>query len=103
MKKTDLTAYSNPRAGGIIAMGIEEGGSGRNQIPDLDTLPAPVRGLFEAAFGEATGHLFLVAVPFAVLAFGCVLLIREVPLRTTLLREDELSPEVAAELRAAER
>jgi hypothetical protein len=32
-----------------------------------------------------------------------VLLIREVPLRTTLLREDELSPEVAAELRAAER
>lgn len=90
-------------AAGLRAMGIEEGGSGRNQIPDLDTLPAPVRGLFEAAFGEATGHLFLVAVPFAVLAFGCVLLIREVPLRTTLLREDELSPEVAAELRAAER
>lgn len=94
---------SDKVAAGLRAMGIEEGGSGRNQIPDLDTLPAPVRGLFEAAFGEATGHLFLVAVPFAVLAFGCVLLIREVPLRTTLLREDELSPEVAAELRAAER
>jgi DNA gyrase subunit A len=25
VKKTDLTAYSNPRAGGIIAMGVEEG------------------------------------------------------------------------------
>jgi DNA gyrase subunit A len=25
IKKTDLTAFSNPRAGGIIAMGIEEG------------------------------------------------------------------------------
>jgi EmrB/QacA subfamily drug resistance transporter len=94
---------SDKVAAGLRAMGIEEGSSGGNQIPDLDTLPAPVRGLFEAAFGEATGHLFLVAVPFAVLAFGCVLLIREVPLRTTLLREDELSPEVAAELRTAER
>ena len=94
---------SDKVAAGFRAMGIEGSGSGGNRIPDLDTLPAPVRGLFEAAFGEATGHLFLVAVPFAVLAFGCVLLIREVPLRTTLLREDELSPEVAAELRAAER
>lgn len=53
-------------------------------IPDLDTLSAPVRALYEAAFGEATGHLFLAAVPFAVLALVCVLLIREVPLRTTL-------------------
>ena len=39
-------------------------------IPDLSTLPAPIRALFEQAFGEATGHIFLVAVPFAVLAFG---------------------------------
>ena len=28
----------------------------------------PVRAIFESAFGEATGHLFLVALPFAVLA-----------------------------------
>ncbi len=27
VKKTDLTAFSNPRAGGIIAMGVEEGDS----------------------------------------------------------------------------
>ena len=27
IKKTDLTAFSNPRAGGIIAMGVEEGDS----------------------------------------------------------------------------
>ena len=25
VKKTDLSAFSNPRAGGIIAMGVEEG------------------------------------------------------------------------------
>ena len=27
IKKTDLSAFSNPRAGGIIAMGVEEGDS----------------------------------------------------------------------------
>ena len=51
-----------------------------------------MRAVFEHAFGEATGHLFLVAVPFAVLALVCVLFIREVPLRTTILRADELAP-----------
>ena len=54
--------------------------------------------MFEQAFGEATGHIFLVAVPFAVLALVCVVFIREVPLRTTILRADELAPEATAEL-----
>ncbi len=60
-------------------------------IPDLSALPAPVRAIFEQAFGEATGHLFLVALPFAVLALVAVLFIEEVPLRTTL---DTVEPEV---------
>ena len=60
-------------------------------IPDLSTLPAPARTIFEQAFGEATGHLFLVALPFAVLALVAVLFIEEVPLRTTL---DTVEPEV---------
>ena len=87
-------------AAGLARLGVSTSGSGAesNAIPDLSTLPAPIRALFEQAFGEATGHIFLVAVPFAVLAFVCVLAIREVPLRTTILREDELHPEVAAEL-----
>jgi MFS family permease len=82
---------------GLTAMGIDathQNGS----IPDLAALPAPVRALYEASFGEATGHLFLVAVPFALVALVCVSLIREVPLRTTNLRDDELAPEVAADL-----
>jgi len=84
---------------GLARMGVASGGGGDSRtIPDLSTLPAPIRAIFEQAFGEATGHIFLVAVPFAVLALGCVLLIREVPLRTTILREDELQPEVAAGL-----
>ncbi len=52
-------------------------------IPDLATLPAPIRSLYEGSFGGAVGHLFMVSVPFAVVAFLCILFIKEVPLRTT--------------------
>ncbi len=83
---------------GLDRMGLGGGGHEVSSIPDLATLPAPVRELFEHAFGEATGHIFLIAVPFAVLAFGCVLLIKEVPLRTTIERADELAPEATAQV-----
>ena len=82
---------------GLAALGIEAGHS-TGSIPDLATLPAPVRALYEGAFGEATGHLFLVAAPFALLALVCVLFIREVPLRTTL---DRAEPAIATMTRAA--
>jgi hypothetical protein len=68
-------------------MGVD-GSHESGAIPDLDALPAPVRALYESAFGEATGHVFLAAVPFALLALVCVLLIREVPLRSTLDLEE---------------
>ena len=42
-----------------------------------------------------TGILFLIAVPFALAALVAVLFIREVPLRTTIERADELSEAVA--------
>ena len=84
---------------GLRQMGIDPASAHQSGgIPDLSTLPAPIRDLFEHSFGVATGHIFLVAVPFAVLAFLCVLMIKEVPLRTTIQRSDELDPQVAAEL-----
>ena len=73
--------------------GQDDGG-----LPDLSGYPAPIRAVFESAFGDATGHIFLVAIPFAVGALVAVLLIKEVPLRTSVLRDDELAPEVAAEI-----
>ena len=84
-------------ASGLAALGISSDGQDSHSIPDLGSLPAPVRAVFENAFGEATGHLFLVAVPFAVIAFVCVLFIKEVPLRTTLQSEKELAAEAASE------
>ena len=77
---------------GLTRMGLPSGGHQSSDIPDLSTLPGPVAALFEHAFGEATGHLFLVALPFVAVALVCVIFIREVPLRTTILREDEVVP-----------
>lgn len=77
---------------GLTQLGLPAGGHQSHDIPDLSTLPVAVRELFQQAFGDATGHLFLVALPFAVVALVCVVFIREVPLRTTILREDEVAP-----------
>lgn len=60
------------------------------QIPDLSTLPGPFRTLYETAFGDAFGHIFLVATPFALAALVCILFIKEVPLRTTIQKDVEV-------------
>jgi hypothetical protein len=43
-----------------------------------------------SAFGEATGHVFLLAVPATLLTVVVVTLVREVRLRTTVHHADEL-------------
>ena len=79
---------------GLSKLGVDPSKSsgGGTAIPDMSTLPAPVRAVFETAFGDATGHLFLIAAPCAAIALVAVLFIREVPLRTTIERADELAP-----------
>lgn len=87
---------------GLARLGIEGGVGDTHQIPDLATLPEPVRVVVEHAFGVATGHLFLVAAPFAVAALVAVLFIQEVPMRETLEDEpregERLAPEATAVL-----
>lgn len=61
-----------------------------HSIPDLSAMPAPVRQVFEHAFGTSTADLFWISAPFALVALVAVLFIREVPLRTTIERADEL-------------
>ncbi|MDN4171624.1 MDR family MFS transporter [Nocardioides sp. SOB77] len=82
---------------GLVARGVDPsqaGGGGTGAIPDLSQVDPLLRQVYEGAFGEATGHLFLVSVPFAVVALVCVLFIREVPLRTTT--GDQPAPESVA-------
>ena len=75
--------------------------AGSHAVPNVASLPGWEQSIWEHAFGSSFGHIFLVATPFALVALACVLLIREVPLRTTILRDDEIHPEVAAELSEA--
>lgn len=86
---------------GLHLIGISTTSHESHSIPDLGALPAPVRAVFESAFGQSFGEIFLVAAPFALIALVCVALIKEVPLRTSNLESyAEASPEVAAELRS---
>ncbi|MEE1819890.1 MDR family MFS transporter [Streptomyces sp. SP18ES09] len=59
------------------------GGAGSGAVPDMGTLPAPIRAIVEHAYGVATGEIFLVAAPFALLALICVVFVKEKPLKTT--------------------
>jgi EmrB/QacA subfamily drug resistance transporter len=67
---------------GLTRLGIDvsalSGGTGA--IPDVSTLPGPIRTVVEASYGQAVADLFLVAVPIALVALVAVLLLKEVPL-----------------------
>ncbi|MEC3975627.1 MFS transporter [Amycolatopsis sp. H20-H5] len=66
---------------GLPTAGATNGGGG---TLNLAALPGPMREIVRAAFGDATGKVFLIAGIVAVVTFVAVLLIKEVPLRSTL-------------------
>ncbi|MBT3149446.1 MFS transporter [Streptomyces sp. CHD11] len=83
---------------GLDAAGIPPGqgsGGAESSVPDMSTLPEPVRGIVEHAYGVATADLFLVATPCALLALITVLFLKEKPLKTTSGME-RLAEEAAA-------
>jgi hypothetical protein len=92
---TKITGYV---ADGLSGLGLPAGSTSSGEVPDLSTLPAPVRGVVEGAYGHGVGDVFLWAAPCAVLALIAIVFIKSVPLRTTNTAE-ELSPvnELAAE------
>ncbi|MGW3951293.1 MDR family MFS transporter [Streptomyces sp. NPDC004752] len=59
------------------------GQGGHGAVPDMTTLPEPIKGVIEHAYGVATGELFLMALPSAVVALIAVLFVKETPLKTT--------------------
>ncbi|MEU0100702.1 MFS transporter [Streptomyces sp. NPDC006267] len=73
---------------GIADLGPEgaafgHGGTGGGGIPDLDTLPEPLRLVMEAAYGHGVGDVFLYAAPAALVAFIVTIFIKEVALKTS--------------------
>lgn len=69
---------------GLSALGISGSSGGDTSSLDVSALPEPVATLVRSAYGDATGHIFLVSAVVALVGFVAVLFIREVPLRTTL-------------------
>ncbi|MFF3754142.1 MFS transporter [Streptomyces sp. NPDC002018] len=61
---------------------LGHGGTGGGAIPDLDTLPAPLRTVMEAAYGHGVGDVFLYSAPAALVALLLTLFIKEVALKT---------------------
>jgi MFS family permease len=93
---------SHDVAAGLAKLGVKTGAAaGNSSVPDMSTLPAPVRAIFEAAFGNATGTVFMIAAPCAAVALVAVLFIREVPLRTTIEKDEERVEAAASALAPA--
>jgi DNA-binding MarR family transcriptional regulator len=87
------TALSHQVSGSVVAgltkVGVNASAATNSQsLPDLSRLPAPVRLIFEQAFGDATGHIFLIATPFALLT-----LLRQVR-RAAVARARLIHPEL---------
>ncbi|MFE4855962.1 MFS transporter [Streptomyces sp. NPDC056670] len=87
---------------GLTALGPQgaaaaKGSSGSGTIPDLATLPAPIRTVIESAYGHGVGDVFLYAAPCALLAFLITIFIKEIPLRTRAVgaAESEQAPAAA--------
>ncbi|MEV5821230.1 MDR family MFS transporter [Micromonospora haikouensis] len=82
----------------LAAAGIPVSGSSGGGSLNLDVLPAPVRDIVRAAYGDATGHIFLISAAIAVVGVVAALLLRPVTLRTSLdLPDPARSVAVAAD------
>ncbi len=85
------TQVSNRIAESLARLGVSspEATTGGGGTLDVDSLPAAVQEVVRAAYGDATGTIFLVAACIAVVTLVAVLFLRETPLRTTLDTADE--------------
>lgn len=81
--------------GGGAAKAGAGGGGGGGMGGDLDigSLPAPVQTVIHHAYGDAFGTIFLIAACVAVATLISIILVKEVPLRTTV----EMQPKDRAE------
>jgi EmrB/QacA subfamily drug resistance transporter len=91
-------------ADGLAKLGIDPsqtGGLSSGAIPDLSTLPEPVRILVESAYGEAVADVFLIAVPLAVISIIAIALLPNRALGTKTSAEQIAEQEKAASIMVA--
>ena len=68
---------------GLRAAGIDAAAAGGDSgaVPDLSTIPQPVRSIVQSAYGSSVADVFLVAAPFALIALIVSFFFKEVALR----------------------
>ncbi|MFI2563828.1 MFS transporter [Paenarthrobacter sp. NPDC018779] len=69
---------------GLAAAGIPAQGGSSGASMDLADMPAPIRDIMRAAYGDATAQIFMISAVISVVALLAVLLIKERPLRRTV-------------------
>ena len=82
---------------GLVGLGIDPtalGGNGAS-LPNLATLPEPVKEVVERSFGDGVAELFLIGAPIALIALVLVLFLKEVPLGRKSGIEQALEAEAA--------
>ncbi|WP_037558614.1 MDR family MFS transporter [Spirillospora albida] len=68
---------------GLAKLGVRPSGGGAGTL-DLASLPAPVREVVRAAYGDATGHIFLISAAIAVVGIVAAALLKPITLRGSL-------------------
>jgi hypothetical protein len=103
------SSITSSMTSGLAHLGIKGAAlsSGSGRLPDVHTLPGPVRAVVEHAYGSGVGEIFLVAAPMGVIAFLAILLLKEVPLGTVsgvqaAASESETASDADAEVVPAE-
>ncbi|WP_425302264.1 MFS transporter [Nocardia neocaledoniensis] len=78
-------------AKGFAELGVTSGSAGGSNL-NLHALPAPIVTVLRAAYGDATGRIFLIAAGAAVVALLATTLLPNRPLRTTIDIDPKLDP-----------
>ncbi|MEV0707040.1 MDR family MFS transporter [Nocardia aurea] len=78
-------------AQGFDRIGVQAGSSGGGNL-DIGALPAPIAAIVRAAYGDATGRIFLIAAGAAIVALLAATLLPNNPLRRTIDIDPNLDP-----------
>ncbi|MFG2946594.1 MFS transporter [Streptomyces adustus] len=97
-----ITDYVKDGLAGLDPQYAAAASNSSGSIPDMDTLPAPLRTVIESAYGHGIADVFMIASVLALLAFLITLFIKEVPLRSKGTLAQAASDDSAAEVPAAD-
>jgi len=75
----------------LAAAGVPAGGGGSGDL-NVGALPAAIQQIVRNAYGDATGHIFLISAAIAVVGVVAAALLRPTPLRTSLDLADQTAP-----------